>query len=70
MMTISIKEDNLTVSVELGRDMAWDDEVSCEDAVQAALDALIRVFPMESVSMTIRRIDPETLTIGEKRDRK
>lgn len=59
-MTISIKQDNVTIAVELEED-DWDKTLSCEDAMLAAFDALRRVFPIESVTRAYYRIDPNSL---------
>lgn len=66
-MIISIKEDNMTISVELEEDN-WDKKPSCEDAMLAAFDALRRVYPVESVIEAYYRIDPECLGIRNEDD--
>lgn len=66
-MIISIKEDNVTISVELEED-DWDKTPSCEDAMLAAIDALRRVFTVESVTRAYYRIDPERLGLRDKDD--
>ena len=62
-MTISIKEDNLTVAVEL-EENDFDKSVSCEEAMIAALDVLSRIFSQESVTRAYYQIDLDSL-IGE-----
>ena len=66
-MTISIKQDNVTIAVELEED-DWDKTPSCEDAMLAAFDALRRVFPIESVTRAYYRIDPECLGLRDEDD--
>ena len=67
IMTISIKQDNVTIAVELEED-DWDKTPSCEDAMLAAFDALRRVFPIESVTRAYYRINPESLGLRGKDD--
>ena len=66
-MTISIKEDNLTVAVEL-EENDFDKSVSCEDAIIAAFDVLGRIFPEESVTRAYYRIDPDRLGLRKEDD--
>ena len=66
-MTISIKEDNLTVAVEL-EENDFDKSVSCEEAMIAALDVLSRIFPEESVIRAYYRIDPDGLGLRKEDD--
>ena len=66
-MTISIKEDNLTVAVEL-EENDFDKSVSCEDAMIAAFDVLGRIFPEESVTRAYYRIDPDRLGLRKEDD--
>lgn len=61
-MIISIKQDNVTISIEL------EEDASCEDAILIAFNALRRVFPIESVSRAYYRIDPEFLGLRDKDD--
>lgn len=67
VMTISIKEDNLTVAVEL-EENDFDKSVSCEEAMIAALDVLSRIFPEESVTRAYYRIDPDRLNYRKEDD--
>lgn len=66
-MTISIKEDNLTVAIEL-EENDFDKSVSCEEAMIAAFDVLSRIFPEESVTRAYYRIDPDGLVIRKEND--
>ena len=47
-MTISIKQDNLTVAVELEED-GFEKTVSCEELLLAAYDAISRIFTQEGL---------------------
>ena len=67
VMTISIKEDNLTVAIEL-EENDFDKSVSCEEAMIAAFDVLSRIFPEESVTRAYYRIDPDSLVIRKEDD--
>lgn len=66
-MAISIKQDNETIAVELEED-DWDKTPLCEDEMLVAIDALRRVFPIESVTRAYYRIDPECLGLRDKDD--
>ena len=66
-MTISIKEDNLTVAIEL-EENDFDKSVSCEEAMIAAFDVLSRIFPEESVTRAYYRIDPDCLNYRKEDD--
>lgn len=66
-MTISIKQENVTIAVELEED-DWDKTPSCEDAMLAAFDALRKVFPIQSVTRDYYRIDPECLGLRDEDD--
>ena len=66
-MTISIKEDNPTVAIEL-EENDFDKSVSCEEAMIAAFDVLSRIFPEESVTRAYYRIDPDRLNYRKEDD--
>ena len=66
-MTISIKQDNLTVAIELKED-DFEKGVSCEEAMIAVFDVLRRVFSEKSVTQAYYRIDPECLDYREESD--
>lgn len=57
-MIISIKQDNLTVAVELEED-GYEKSVSCEELLLAAYDAISRIFTQKPWS---RRITTQILT--------
>ena len=47
-MTLSIKQDNLTVAVELEED-GFEKSVSCEELLLAAYDAISRIFTQKAL---------------------
>lgn len=65
---ISIKEDNLTVSVELGQNEEWDYEASCEEALIASLNVLRRIFSERLVTRAYYRVYPESLGLRDEDD--
>lgn len=52
-MEISIKEDNLTVSISLDKD------ASCKDAVSAALDVISRIYVGADLKTVVSKIEKE-----------
>jgi hypothetical protein len=66
-MLISLKQDNITVAVELEENSLFE-TVSCEDVLIAAYDIISRVFSEEAVVKAYYRTDPDTMTFREKDD--
>ena len=60
-MIISIKQDNLTVAVELEED-GFDKSVSCEELMLAAYDIIGRVYSDKAVVKAYYRTDPDGMT--------
>ena len=61
-MTISIKQDNLTVAVELEED-GFEKSVSCEELLLAAYDVISRVFSQKAVINAYYNTNPDTMTL-------
>lgn len=59
-MIISIKQDNLTVAVELEED-GFDKTVSCEELLLAAYDIIGRVYSDKAVVKAYFRTDPDRM---------
>ena len=66
-MVISIKNDNLTVSVEL-EENGLEKAVSCEELLIAAYDIIGRVFSDESVIKAYYRTNPDTMDLRDEDD--
>ena len=66
-MIISLKQDNLTVAVEL-EENSLNKAVSCEEVLIAAYDIISRVFSEETVVKAYYRTDPDTMTLREDDD--
>ena len=60
-MTLSIKQDNLTVAVELEED-GFEKTVSCEELLLAAYDIIGRVYSDKAVVKAYFRTDPDRMT--------
>ena len=60
-MIISIKQDNLTVAVELEED-GFDKTVSCEELLLAAYDIIGRVYSDKAAVKAYYRTDPDGMT--------
>ncbi len=60
-MIISIKQDNLTVAVELEED-GFEKTVSCEELLLAAYDIIGRVYSDKAVVKAYFRTDPDRMT--------
>lgn len=60
-MIISIKQDNLTVAVELEED-GFEKSVSCEELMLAAYDIIGRVYSDKAVVKAYFRTDPDRMT--------
>ena len=66
-MIISIKQDNLTVAVELEED-GFEKSVSCEELMLAAYDVISRVFSQKAVVNAYYNTNPDTFTIRDDAD--
>ena len=60
-MDISIKEENLTVSVNIPEEEGKD--VTCEQVMLAAFDAISRVFSDKQVIKAYYAVDPDTMAL-------
>ena len=67
IMTISIKQDNLTVAVELEED-GFDKSVSCEELLLAAYDIIGRIYSNKAVVKAYFRTDPDSMTERDNND--
>ena len=66
-MTISIKQGNLTVAVDL-EENDFDKSVSCEELMLAAFDIIGRVFSQTAVIKAYYRLDPDTMDFRREDD--
>ena len=66
-MNISIKQDNLTVAVELEED-GFDKSVSCEELLLAAYDIIGRIYSNKAVVKAYFRTDPDSMTERDNND--
>ena len=62
-MLVSIKEENMTISVELPED--GESTPTCEDVIIAFLDITSRVFSEKQVTKAFFRVDPDTFSLGD-----
>ena len=61
-MIISIKQENLTVAVELEED-GYEKSVSCEELLLAAYDAISRIFTQKALVKAYYNTNPDTIAI-------
>ena len=66
-MVISIKNDNLTVAVELEED-GFNKTVSCEELLLAAYDIISRVFSQTGLIRAYYATDPDTMDLQDEDD--
>ena len=66
-MTLSIKQDNLTVVVELEED-GFEKTVSCEELLLASYNAICRIFSQTALVRAYYNTDPDTIAIRDKDD--
>ena len=66
-MTLSIKQDNLTVAVELEED-GYEKSVSCEELLLAAYDAIIRIFTQIALVKAYYNTNPDTIDLRDEDD--
>lgn len=64
IMIISVKQDNLTVAVELEED-GFTKFVTCEDLLLAAYELISRIFSEESLVKAYYATDPDTMSLRE-----
>lgn len=62
-MLLSIKQDNMTISVDLPEN--GESSPTCEDVIIAFLDITSRVFSEELVTKAYYRVDPDTFSLRE-----
>ena len=66
-MTLSIKQDNLTVAVELEED-GYEKSVSCEELLLAAYDAISRIFTQKALVKAYYNTNPDTIDLRDEDD--
>ena len=66
-MTISIKQDNLTVAVEL-EDDGFEKTVSCEELLLVAYDVIRRIYSQKQVVNAYSNTNPDTMTLRDDDD--
>lgn len=66
-MTISIKQDNLTVAVELEED-GFEKTVSCEELLLVAYDVIRRIYSQKQVVNAYSNTNPDTMTLRDDDD--
>ena len=62
-MQLSLKEDNMTITMDLTPE--GDNDITAEDVLIAAYDAISRVFSQEAVIRAYHRTDPDTMALRE-----
>ena len=66
-MIISIKQDNLTVAVEMEED-DFEKSVSCEELLLAAYAAISRIFSQEALVRAYYNPNPDTIDLRDEDD--
>lgn len=66
-MTISIKQGNLNVAIDL-EENDFDKSVSCEELMLAAYDIISRIFSDKAVVRAYYRLDPDTMDFRSEDD--
>ena len=66
-MIISIKQDNLTVAVELEED-GFEKTVSCEELLLAAYNIISRIFSQRQIVEAYYRTDPDNFSVRDDDD--
>ena len=64
---LSIKQDNLTVAVELEED-GYEKSVSCEELLLAAYDAISRIFTQKALVKAYYNTNPDTIDLRDEDD--
>ena len=62
-MQLSLKEQNMTITMDLTPE--GDNNITAEDVLIAAYDAISRVFSQEAVIRAYHRTDPDTMALRE-----
>ena len=62
-MLLSIKEENMTISIDLPED--GESTPTCEDVIIAFLDITSRIFSEEQVKNAYYRVDPDTFSLRD-----
>ena len=62
-MQLSLKEQNMTITMDLTHE--GDNDITAEDVLIAAYDAISRVFSQEAVIRAYHRTDPDTMALRE-----
>ena len=66
-MIISIKQDNLTVAVEL-EENGFEKTVSCEELLLAAYNIISRIFSQRQIVEAYYRTDPDNFSVRDDDD--
>ena len=61
-MLLSIKQDNMTISVDLPE---RESSPTCEDVIIAFLDITSRVYSEEQVTKSYYKVDPDTFSLRD-----
>ena len=62
-MQLSLKEQNMTITMDLTHE--GDNDITAEDVLIAAYNAISRVFSQEAVIRAYHRTDPDTMALRE-----
>ena len=62
-MQLSLKEQNMTITMDLTHE--GDNDITAEDVLIAAYDAISRVFSQEAVIRAYHRTDPDTMALRD-----
>ena len=63
IMQLSLKEGNMTITMDLTPE--GDNDITAEDVLIAAYDAISRVFSQEAVIRAYHRTDPDTMDLRD-----
>ena len=62
-MQLSLKEDNMTITMDLTPE--GDNDITAEDVLIAAYDVISRIFSQEAVIRAYHRTDPDTMALRD-----
>ena len=62
-MQLSLKERNMTITMDLIPD--GENNITAEDVLIAAYDAISRIFSQEAVIRAYHRTDPDTMALRD-----
>ena len=62
-MQLSLKEDNMTITMNLTPE--GDNDITAEDVLIAAYDVISKVFSQEAVIRAYYRTDPDTMALRD-----